>query len=66
LKVLDGSESIRSPSALIDRLQGVFLTPDELRKADPELSSFLDVNTRAELEAAERKMGIATKSRGKS
>jgi len=66
LKVLDGSESIRSPSALIDRLQGVFLPPDELRKADPELSSFLDVNTRPELEAAERKMGIATKSRGKS
>jgi len=66
LKVLDGPAHVRSPSALIDRLDGVFLSPDELRTADPDLSSFLDVNTREDLEAAEKNMRIATKSSGKS
>jgi len=66
LKVLNGPAPVRSPSALIDRLDGVFLSPDELRTADPDLSSFLDVNTREELEEAEKKMRIATKSSGRS
>src|SRR5207237_10357567 len=66
LKVLDGPAPVRSPSALIDRLDGVFLSPDELRTADPDLSSFLDVNTRAELEESETEVRIATKSGSRS
>lgn len=42
-------ESIPSPSALVDRLATVFIGQDEIRTVDPDLSSFLDVNTQEDL-----------------
>lgn len=44
----------RSPSALIDRLDAVYLEGDALRVADPTFASFVDVNRREDLEQAHR------------
>jgi molybdopterin-guanine dinucleotide biosynthesis protein A len=49
---------IESPSALVDRLDAVYLEGDALRRADPGLVSFIDVNHREDLEKALR---IATR-----
>jgi len=49
LEVLKTSRGIRSPSALVDRLRCHFIGSDRIRTVDPELSSFLDVNTPADL-----------------
>ncbi len=38
-----------SPSALVDRLDAALVTETSLRSADPDLSSFLDVNRPADL-----------------
>jgi molybdopterin-guanine dinucleotide biosynthesis protein A len=45
-------ERIASPSALVDRLDAVFLEGDALRAVDPALASFIDVNRREGLEEA--------------
>src|SRR6266566_1050982 len=44
------SRSIASPSALVDRLRCRFVDPDRIRAVDSDLSSFLDVNTQADLD----------------
>jgi molybdopterin-guanine dinucleotide biosynthesis protein A len=55
LKSLDTSPTIRSPSTLVDHLQTVFLGPDRIRQVDADFSSFLDVNTRSDLDEAFRR-----------
>ena len=50
LKMLDGDVEVASPSGLVDRLDAVFVDPPRLRRADPDLSSFLDVNREEDLE----------------
>lgn len=47
-------EDVRSPSALVDRLDAVLLEGDALRAADPCLDSFIDVNRREDLDQAIR------------
>lgn len=49
-RVLAGDPEVPSPSALVDRLDAVFLGTESLRKADPKLRSFLDVNRSEDLE----------------
>lgn len=54
LRVLEASRArIPSPIALVDRLDAVLLPAEDLRAADPDLSSFLDVNRAEDLEALE-------------
>lgn len=50
-EALEDPLEIKSPSALVDRLRCVFVDADRIRAVDPELSSFLDVNTAEDLEA---------------
>jgi molybdopterin-guanine dinucleotide biosynthesis protein A len=45
-----GREGLRSPSAIVDRLDAVFVEAEQLRSIDPRLDSFLDVNTRRDLD----------------
>lgn len=45
---------VESPSALVDRLDVAFVEEDAIRKADPLLLSFFDVNVPEDLVAAER------------
>ncbi len=47
-------DDVRSPSALVDRLDAVFLEGELLRSVDPSRVSFLDVNRREDLETALR------------
>ncbi len=47
-------DDVRSPSALVDRLDTVFLEGELLRSVDPSRVSFLDVNRREDLETARR------------
>ncbi len=47
-------DDVRSPSALVDRLDAVFLEGELLRSVDPALVSFLDVNRREDFETALR------------
>ncbi len=47
-------DGVRSPSALVDRLDAVFLEGELLRSVDPSRVSFLDVNRREDLETARR------------
>lgn len=55
LRVLGpAGDRIRSPSALVDRLDAVFLEDGPLLLADPDLASFIDVNRREDLERASR------------
>lgn len=49
-----------SPSALVDRLDAVFLEGAELRAADPALASFVDVNRTEDLAAARRIVSAGT------
>ncbi len=53
LRVLQG-DGVVSPSALADRLDAVLLEGDALRRADPRMVSFVDVNRREDLEEARR------------
>lgn len=46
------AEDVASPSALVDRLDAVFLQGPDLRAADPALASFVDVNRTEDLAAA--------------
>jgi len=55
LEVLDAAPDVPSPSALVDRLQVVFLGPDQIRTADPDLASFLDVDTQKDLDEVVRR-----------
>ncbi len=55
LQSLEASPAIPSPSALVDRLRVAFVGPDQIRAIDPGLSSFLDVNTRGDLDEARRR-----------
>ena len=60
VRVLDREGlGVPSPSALVDRLDAVFLAEGELRSVDPELVSFLDVNSLEELARVEARTGIA-------
>ena len=52
--VEEDGDRIRSPSALIDRLDTAFLEGDALIRADPTLASFIDVNRRSDLDRALR------------
>jgi len=52
LRVLASSPDVPSPSALVDRLRVVGLGPNQVRTADPDLASFLDVNTQGDLDEA--------------
>jgi molybdopterin-guanine dinucleotide biosynthesis protein A len=45
-----------SPSAVVDRLDAVFVEADQLRSVDPRLDSFLDVNTPADLDEVLRRL----------
>jgi molybdopterin-guanine dinucleotide biosynthesis protein A len=62
-EVLRGSPTIGSPSALVDRLDSVFVGADRLRQVDPYLSSFLDVNTREDLELALQRKRMVEQAR---
>jgi molybdopterin-guanine dinucleotide biosynthesis protein A len=52
LRVL-ARESVPSPSALVDRLSVAFVQEATLRRADPGLVSFLDVNAEEDLRRAD-------------
>lgn len=54
--LLESPADVPSPSALVDLLHPVFLDESQLRTADPELASFFDVNTPADLEKARERM----------
>jgi len=49
MEVLEASSTVRSPSALVDRLNRVDVPTERLREIDPDLSSFVDVNTQIDL-----------------
>lgn len=63
LRVLQG-ETVASPSALVDRLDAVFLEGEPLRRADPRLLSFVDVNRRQDFKVA-RRLALPTAVRHK-
>jgi len=57
LRVLERTKKpVESPSALVDRLDTVFVEAEQLRSIDPRLDSFLDVNTSADLDQAVRRL----------
>ncbi len=61
LRALDESgDCIRSHSALVDRLDTVFLERDALLRADPSLASFIDVNRREDLGTALEAMAVVS------
>src|SRR2546428_355300 len=43
-RLANTTESLPSPSSLVDRLDAIFVREDSLRSVDPRLDSFLDVN----------------------
>jgi molybdopterin-guanine dinucleotide biosynthesis protein A len=45
-----------SPSAVVDRLDAVFVEAEQLRSVDPRLDSFLDVNTPGDLDEVVRRL----------
>src|SRR2546430_557216 len=49
-EILQADRTVPSPSALADRLNYVPVGPDRVRRVDPDLSSFVDVNSRADLD----------------
>src|SRR5437016_5906225 len=49
MEVLEASSTVRSPSALVDRLNRVYVPTERPREIDPDLSSFVDVNTQIDL-----------------
>src|SRR5947208_3037155 len=48
-EVLEASSTVRSPSALVDCLNRVYVPTERLREIEPDLSSFVDVNTQLDL-----------------
>jgi len=54
LRILEEGNRMRSPSALVERLDTVFLEGDALLRADPTLASFIDINRRSDLDKALR------------
>lgn len=50
LRVLCEDPTVGSPAALVDRLDAVFLEGEALRRADPALASFIDINRKEDLE----------------
>ncbi len=57
-----GTKPPASPSALVDRLDAVFVEEDRLRSVDPHLDSFLDVNTEADLQEVFARLRPASRS----
>ena len=55
-KILQADRTVPSPSALVDRLNYVSVGPDRIRRVDPDLSSFVDVNSRADLDEVLRRV----------
>ena len=55
VRALEATPTLPSPSALVDRLRAVLVGPDRIRTVDPDLASFLDVNTHNDMHAARRK-----------
>ena len=47
--ILEASSTVRSPSALVDRLNCTYVPAERLHGIDPDLSSFVDVNTQSAL-----------------
>jgi molybdopterin-guanine dinucleotide biosynthesis protein A len=45
-----------SPSAVVDRLDAVFVGAEQLRSVDPRLDSFFDVNTSGDLDEVVRRL----------
>jgi molybdopterin-guanine dinucleotide biosynthesis protein A len=57
LRVLERTNKpIESPSALVDRLDAVFVEAEQLRSIDPGLDSFIDVNTPGDLDEVLRRV----------
>jgi len=52
VRALEATPTLASPSALVDRLRAVLVGPDRIRTVDPDLGSFLDVNTRDVMDEA--------------
>ncbi len=63
MEILEGDRTVRSPSALVDRLNYVSVGPDRIRSVDPDLSSFVDVNSRADLDDVLRRMRASEAAR---
>ncbi len=63
MEILEGDRTVRSPSALVDRLHYVSVGPDRIRSVDPDLSSFVDVNSRADLDEVLRRMRTSEAAR---
>ena len=59
LDALASHTDVPSPSALVDRLDAVFVDPPRLRLVDPDISSFLDINSQEDLEDVVRKIPAA-------
>ena len=55
-EILQADRTVPSPSALADRLNYVPVGPDRIRRVDPDLSSFVDVNSRADLDEVLRRV----------
>src|SRR5256886_8895610 len=49
MEIFEASSTVRSPSALVDSLKIVYVPTERLREFDPDLSSFVDVNTQIDL-----------------
>lgn len=62
-EILEGDRTVRSPSGLVDRLNYVSVGPDRIRRVDPDLSSFVDVNSRADLDDVLRRIGTSEAAR---
>ena len=63
MEILEGDKTVRSPSALVDRLNYLPVGPDRIRSVDPDLSSFVDVNSRADLDDVLRRMRASEAAR---
>src|SRR5207245_1638911 len=55
-EILQTDRTVPSPSALVDRLNYVPVGPDRIRRVDPDLSSFVDVNSRVDLDEVLRRV----------
>ena len=56
VEILEGDSTVLSPSGLVDRLNYVSVGADRIRSVDPDLSSFADVNSRADLDEVLRRI----------
>jgi len=59
IEVLEASSTVRSPSSLVDRLHSVYVARNRLQGTDPDLSSFLDVNTQIDLDEVLHRLGMS-------